>query len=339
MPGLPLRLAVLFTMLALPCSAAASCPSGEHWVRVRVGEGWDAQVREAVLADLQAELGPLGIEACTENIASDAPDALADVELGRDAEVVSVVIEVRDAVTDKRVGRDVPLSDVAEAARPLTIALAVVELLRASWIELRLRSAPEPAREVPAVVEEAVAADEEPPPPPPPGPAENALGLSAVFEHSVGGLTQLGGALRYQRWLIDELGVGLSFGGRYGLPMQSDQGRIETGALSAGVDMRVAISPRDEVFYGGFELGARVLVLRFDGSGEPGIDGSDATDVALSVRAAVLGRVRIADALGLEATLGVGVPVLGLLATDGEGVVGGVETFEVVVSLGPTLEI
>ncbi len=339
-PRGPAITVAILTLLSggLAAGASADCPEGDAWVRVGVGEGWDESTREAVLADLRAELAPRRIEVCEE----DAPDGaapLAEIRLERpdDGEVVSVLIEVRDAVTDKRVGRDVSLADVPEAGRALTIALAVVELLRASWIELRLRRAPAPARPVPAAVEEVV--EEVEAEIAESGPPANGLGLAGLFEHSVGGLTQVGGALRYQRWLIDELAIGLSAGGRYGLPMRSDQGRIETMALSGGLDLRVAFSPRREVFYVGVDVSARLLVLRFAATGEAGFRGGEATDVGLSVRAAFLGRVRIADALGVEASIGVGVPVIALVAEDGDGPVGGLSTFEVVASLGPVLEL
>lgn len=327
--------------LLAPAGARASCGGDAPWVYVRVSDAWPAELRASILADLRAELDPLGIAAC-DTAEADPASALAEVRLDRsESEVVNVVIEVHDAVTDKRVGRDIAWSEIPEAGRSLTIALAAVELLRASWIELRLRSAPEPARAVPEVVEEVVERDVEPTeaPPPPSGPAENGLSLSAVFEHSIGGLTQLGAALRYQRWLVDAFAVGVRVGGRYGLPLASAQGRIDTSVLSAGIDLRFAITPRDELVYLGLELSALLMVVRFDGQGGAGVTGIDATDVALSVRAGVLGRIRLADVLSLEAVIGAGVPVVGLVATDGEGPVGGVETFEITVMLGPVLEL
>jgi hypothetical protein len=64
-------------------------------------------------------------------------------------------VTIDDAATDKRVRRDVDLGGVSSDARPRAIALAIAELLRASWMELVLPSAPTPKAIVPPEVREA----------------------------------------------------------------------------------------------------------------------------------------------------------------------------------------
>lgn len=66
---------------------------------------------------------------------------------------ISVTID--DAATDKRVRREVDLRGVGDDARPRAVALATAELLRASWLELVLPSAPPPKAAVPLVVRDA----------------------------------------------------------------------------------------------------------------------------------------------------------------------------------------
>lgn len=77
--------------------------------------------------------------------------AVVSIEGGcGDEATVTVVID--DATTDKAVRRALALGDVAVVARPRTLALAVAELLRASWAELVFADAPRPRADVPPAV-------------------------------------------------------------------------------------------------------------------------------------------------------------------------------------------
>jgi hypothetical protein len=67
-----------------------------------------------------------------------------------------VVVHIEDAATRKSVERRVQLTDVEAPSRPRTLALAVAELLRASWLELAMPDAPPPQAPVPQVVRQAV---------------------------------------------------------------------------------------------------------------------------------------------------------------------------------------
>jgi hypothetical protein len=67
-----------------------------------------------------------------------------------------ILVRIVDAATRKQVERHVLLADVAEPSRPRALALAVAELLRASWLELALPEAPPPKVQIPAVVWRAV---------------------------------------------------------------------------------------------------------------------------------------------------------------------------------------
>ena len=62
---------------------------------------------------------------------------------------VAVSVEVRDAVTEKRVSRDVDLTRVPADGRAFAIALAVDELVWASWAEIALAKSQRPAKPPP----------------------------------------------------------------------------------------------------------------------------------------------------------------------------------------------
>jgi len=84
---------------------------------------------------------------------------LATIELRAEScepSAPAITVDIEDAATGKRVGRRVPLGDVLPAARPRAFALAVAELLRASWLELTMPDAPPAPILVPQVVRDAV---------------------------------------------------------------------------------------------------------------------------------------------------------------------------------------
>ncbi len=312
-----------------------ACDGARPWVRVILEESWD-ESELSVLRDLRAELAVLHMDACT-----DGPDGkvpLAEVLLGRAAAVATVEIEIQDAVTHKYVGRSVPLDAVPEAARSLTVALAVVELLRASWIELRLQSASEPTAPVPEEVEQAVEGDVIRPPPEPPAPPANALSLLGVGELALGGLGQAGGEVRYERWLFGPLSVALGAGARYGFPFDSSQGSVDARAFAGTVLLRLGLTSRRTPFTVGLEAGVGVLFLRFAGTPRAGFIAEERSDVAVSLRLGAYGRAQLVGPLAIDASFGVGVPVVGVVATDSTGApLGGVTGVELLGTLGPSV--
>jgi hypothetical protein len=111
---------------------------------------------------LTAELRADGVErvgiAGADGKPEEAP-SLAVLEIRAeacDAPQRNVIVHVEDAATRKSLERRVQLTDVGEASRPRALALAVAELLRASWLELAMPDAPPPQAEVPQVVRQAV---------------------------------------------------------------------------------------------------------------------------------------------------------------------------------------
>jgi hypothetical protein len=88
-----------------------------------------------VRTDFATELRHRGLDVCDPASAEREPSALVRVE-GRDE---LAVIELDDRVTHKRVARDLSLRGIPANGRALAIAIAIDELLRASWAELTLR--------------------------------------------------------------------------------------------------------------------------------------------------------------------------------------------------------
>jgi hypothetical protein len=114
------------------------------------------------LAILTAELRADGVErvsvASAESSADEA-QSLATLAIRAercDAPQRDIVVHIEDAATGKSLERHVPLTDVEEPSRPRALALAVAELLRASWLELAMPDAPPAHTAVPIVVRQAV---------------------------------------------------------------------------------------------------------------------------------------------------------------------------------------
>jgi hypothetical protein len=105
---------------------------------------------DAFMGILTAELREDGVERVD---ASQGSSALAIIKLSIEPcadNTPDALVTIEDLVTAKRVSRRILLQDVPVQARPRTLALAVAELLRASWLELTLPSVP-PAPVPPAV--------------------------------------------------------------------------------------------------------------------------------------------------------------------------------------------
>lgn len=107
---------------------------------------------EAMARILRAELSGDGVTDVSVVPATDTEVGLARVTFVTEqctANASSLTLQVDDAVTRKHVERAVDLSDVTGAIRTRTLALAVAELLRASWAELELPDVPQSAVPVP----------------------------------------------------------------------------------------------------------------------------------------------------------------------------------------------
>ncbi len=138
---------------------------------------WLPLVRNELVTD--------GVESVDVGAASEGPDALAVIRVEPAAcrdDATSVTVTIDDLLTRKTVRREVALDDIPADGRARALALAIAELLRASWAELAVAGSHATEAPAPPAVRRAVMlrlrptvraffADETPPAPPPPTPA------------------------------------------------------------------------------------------------------------------------------------------------------------------------
>ena len=132
------------TVLLVPPSCATAVPfAGDAFVSI-----------------LTTELRADGVERLTVGGAASGDGASLAVIVLRaepcDATARDVEVTIEDHATSKKVERRVQLGDASEAARPRALALAVAELLRATWLELATIDAPPPQVPVPEPVRAAI---------------------------------------------------------------------------------------------------------------------------------------------------------------------------------------
>ncbi|MBL8681885.1 MAG: hypothetical protein JNK05_22145 [Myxococcales bacterium] len=114
---------------------------------------------QGVVRQLRTELVEDGIDRVEAIESNDDSPSLARVSFELSScvpDVTQVMVIVDDLATRKNVRRSVDLSDVRGAVRTRALALAIAELLRASFSELALSDAPPPAVGVPSVVRDAM---------------------------------------------------------------------------------------------------------------------------------------------------------------------------------------
>lgn len=257
--------------------AAEPACGARPWVRV-VGAP-DANV----IALLRAELAGRGMDACPEG---GTTKPIATVQLSVQEGRVDVDVEVRDAVTAKRVGRVLDLSRLPPDGRAMATALAIDELLRASWAELALPRAPPPAEPVPSAVARTVAEDRAAPPPlPAPLPrAIGSIGVSFALDHYAGGQTHVGADARAAAWIGDRVALTLRIGLRSGVAESAPDGEIRSSVLLGGAGAAFALTPR--VGRAGLDAIARADALRVSFVATPRPGATASTDVAPAVVAA-----------------------------------------------------
>lgn len=175
-----------------------------------------------VAARLGAELYVVGLE--TEWIDVDpaapplGPDLLEHVEAAGASAAIEIIIAddridvwVADANTGKTLNRRFDLALDPGLAEPRTLAIAAVELLRASRLELEVRREPE---DDPSDPSEQVQEDERPPVPPEPEPLppNGALSLAGVLVGSPGDVGLVGQVEIAGRWAPARRRFGLRAG-------------------------------------------------------------------------------------------------------------------------------
>lgn len=213
---------------------------------------------------LRAELGAREIDVCLAPIEPRRPLARVSLHVDHPARgPVLATIRVGDLVTDKRVERTLDLSRLPDDSRPLAVAAAVDELLRATWAELTLSDAPQPAVAPPAAVVRAVASSTRPLPA---SPSILEVGFAATASELVGHRTAFGGEAWIGAWLHPRGALVLRFKAEAGLPRSSLHGTARADDIAAG--LRFAFSPIDHDARFGVRVEAGADLLRVTLAGE-----------------------------------------------------------------------
>ncbi|HTQ04991.1 MAG TPA: hypothetical protein VMI54_14100 [Polyangiaceae bacterium] len=342
-PALSRAVVVAFVAVtwALPARAQTCGASGRPWVSLAFAGGdFSNDFESKVLADLRAGLTERGIDACAGAAATGAEPPLASVAIASiDEKSVAVSVEVRDAVTAKRVSRDIDLARVPPDGRAFAIAIAVDELVWASWAEIALtQKQPQTAAAVPK---------KKPPPEvtagveselPRSGGRASELVLRFAAEHYLGGESDLGGDLGALLPLGERMTLDLGAGLRQGFPVSAPDGRVLASAIGIGAALRFALVHGSAADFGPC-AGARVTVTRLRGTAGAGASASEFAGLTAYARLGLFTSLRLGGAFHLDASLGAGAPLRALEATDGGHDVTGVSGVELFGDLGIAVEL
>ncbi len=328
-----LGLSACCLLVTLRASAAeGDCGRERPWVALHVESGTlSVSFVDTLLGDLRAGLRDQGIQVCLPE--SGTGDPVARVTLrSRPDNPLHFVIDVADAVTDKRVGRDVDLARLPADGRPFALAVATDELLRASWVELRLtrhEQAPAPPPpEVRRAVERAL-------PPAEPndgdsGPAPS-LGGRLAFEHFSAGQTHFGLDALLRAPFAGAFGLEIAIGARSSLAVQSPNGTVSASALAAEAELFARVLAAQS-----FELdlfaGPRAARIAFDASSAGGASEHDSARWAVTARAGL--DARIGGGLRASVRAGAGLPLVAVEIADAGRVISGVAGLELFASTG-----
>jgi len=310
---------------------AGACPEhGEPWVRAIIDDA-DGKRAEDVARLFAAELRARHIAVCTAP-SEGAPPPLGVVAVRTSGEAAFVEVDVRDDLTAKSLKREVALADVPSDVRALTVAVAADELLRASWAELAVRSAPPSKRQVPVEVRDVVRDTLETPKQE--GTPRIAFGAGAALDAFTAGSALLGADVLADVWIIPRLRVLARFGLRSGLSSAARDGDVSTSAIAFKLGVAVTITPPQ--LRAGLDLALRTGVMRvaFVATPSSGATGRSLDDVAVLADVAALGWLRLTTNLRALADAALSVPLRPVVATDGATVVTGVSGVGVSATLG-----
>jgi hypothetical protein len=331
---------VSLPFVATPVSAAdpPPCGSERRWVSLEfTGKAWEQRVRSEVMEDLRAGFRSEGIDVC-QRVKGQETEPLAAITLKMEGPAnLSVTIELQDAVTEKRVSRDVSLATIPEDGRPLATAIAVDELLRASWAEVALDKQDPPKAPPPAEVSAAVRKVLPEPATAPAGRAGSwAIGVRAAVER-YDRHTQVGADVFLRPRFTPGWGAELALGLRDGLAEASEHGRIDATASAVGLGTWLSLVrlPTVELT---LELGARASRVVFSGEPAAFASGREEGGWALYGRAGVSPALRLFEPLWVSAVFGVGAPLKTFAASDDSRLVTGVRGVEWFGSLGVRVE-
>jgi hypothetical protein len=217
--------------------AAPPCPVSDRPVIMLTTDVTppDQAIADALAQHLTAELEARGIDLCVGSATPRRPIGRVLLRVERPAEgPITALIRIGDEVTDKRVERTMDLMAMPPDSRPLAVAAAADELLRASWAELQMKDAPAPAMAPPPAVLGAVSASLRPMAPAPRFEL-GAVGSSSYFQKRTG----FGGGLLLGQVLDRNWAAVYRVGMERGLTTTSSHGRVhaDTTSVAAGIEL------------------------------------------------------------------------------------------------------
>jgi hypothetical protein len=275
---------------------------------------------------LRAELSSRGIDLCAETAGgTESEPPIATIDVSSSPDEVTLGVEVRDAVTAKHVSRDVSLAGLPADSRPLTVALAADELLRASWAELALHSAPPPARPVPTEVTQTVRESVVTTPVPAASPPRVLLGVDGAFEHFASGTSLYGADARFAAWIVPRLAATLRAGLRSGGVLDAADGEVRPEAWLVGLGAQVSLTPPEQSAWG-VDAVARLDVehVAFTPTPRASSVGSPASDFAVVGGLGAQAWLRILPTLRVGAQAVALLPLRPVEATDAHVAIAGV---------------
>lgn len=219
------------------------CP--ERYLVLTTGPDIEAELAREIRVDLEVELQRRGMGVCTETGPETAPLALVALEVKNGV----LSIELDDRATQKRVARDLRLSTVPETGRALAAAIAIDELLRASWAELTM----EHARDIGYRTSGAVA---EPAPtlPPEPGvraPAARrsyAIAASTAYTNGAQNFHAFSTGLRASLFPHRLVWVEAGLAGLKSLSAQGELGRVDARGLASDLTLGACVLNTPKLF-------------------------------------------------------------------------------------------
>jgi hypothetical protein len=298
----------------------AACPRSDGpWLELRAEEGFPPDTARLVREQLAADLARRGVEVCSGARRNGAPPPLARIEAKLAGD--ELTLDVVDSATDKRLERTASLRGIPADARPLGIAVAADELLRASWLEALLARPPDvprPAAAAPPPIVRRIAMESVAKPQ-----ADASSGSSRITtlelvlagEHATGGRQSLGGFDARVGW-GNRVVIGGRVGYRLGVVANAQDGEVDSNELLGGASVGWSMTARARPW--GAELFARGDIARVEYAGRalPPARPLSGAGVGAFAGAGVGGWGGIGGPWRVVAELSLGVPLRAVAAQD-----------------------
>ena len=235
----------------------------------------DQVIADALARHLTVELDTRGIDLCEGSAAPHRPVGRVLLRVERaQAGRTTALIRIGDEVTDKRIERTMDLTDVPTDSRPLSVAAAADELLRASWAELLIEDAPPPRTQPPPAVIAAVHSTTRPIVPGPPRFESGVFVSGSAFPHRTG----IGGGWLVEHGFSRGIAAVLRTGFERGLETSSTHGTVRADTTTFGVGLEYTLTASAIGVHLGGDM--RVLQVHYSASASTGNVGRDSNDWA-----------------------------------------------------------